>query len=82
MATFNVSGGATTHAATGRVPYVVENVVDIGQVNSNAGIGAAGILQVISVLAIWFAVETAAVWPARAMNVAFEPVGIGTLFDL
>lgn len=49
MATFNVSGGATTHAATGRVPYVVENVVDIGQVNSNAGIGAAGILQVISV---------------------------------
>lgn len=49
MATYNVSGGATTHAATGRFPYVLENVIDIGQVASNAGIGVAGILQAIAV---------------------------------
>ena len=49
MATYNLSGGATTHAATGRTPYFIERVIDIGQVNSNAGIGAAGILQVLAI---------------------------------
>lgn len=50
MATYNLAGSATAGTpVTYRNVYVVEKTIDIGQVNSGAGVAAADVLRVIQV---------------------------------
>ena len=51
MATYNLSAGAEAggHPAHARTPYLVENTIDIGAVNSSAGTGIADVLEVMAI---------------------------------
>ena len=50
MATYDVTkGSGTATHGTGRSPYLVENVLDIGKINADAGVGAADVIRMIDV---------------------------------
>lgn len=51
MATYNVRGvgGTTGHPSDGRIPYLVENTINIAAINSDAGTAANDVLRVIAI---------------------------------
>ena len=51
MATYNVTGagGTTGHPSNGRVPYLVENTIDVSAVNGDSGAAQNDILRCIDV---------------------------------
>ncbi len=51
MANYNVTGagGTAGHPSNGRVPYLVENTVDVSQINGDSGAAQNDILRVIDV---------------------------------
>ena len=51
MATYNVTGvgGTTGHPSNGRVPYLVENTIDLSQVRGDTGPDNADVLQVLDI---------------------------------
>lgn len=51
MATYNVTGvgGTTGHPSNGRVPYLVENTIDVSAVNGDSGAAQNDVLQCIDV---------------------------------
>ena len=51
MATYNVTGvgGTTGHPSNGRVPYLVENTIDLSQVRGDTGPDNAAVLQVLDI---------------------------------
>jgi len=51
MATYNVTGagGTTGHPSNGRVPYLVENTIDISAINGDSGAAQNDVLQCIDI---------------------------------
>jgi len=51
MGTLNVTGagGTTGHPSNGRVPYLVENTIDLSQIRSDTGPDNADVLQVLDI---------------------------------
>ncbi len=51
MATYDMTLGAEAggHAATNRFPYLMENTINVGLINSSAGVAASDVLQAIAV---------------------------------
>jgi len=51
MGTLNVTGagGTTGHPSNGRVPYLVENTIDLSQVRGDTGPDNADVLQVLDI---------------------------------
>ena len=51
MATYDRTGkgGTTGHPSNGRVPYLVENTIDMSAVNSSSGTAAADIIQCLDI---------------------------------
>ena len=51
MATYNVTGvgGTTGHPSNGRIPYLVENTIDVSAVNGDAGAAQNDVLQCIDI---------------------------------
>ena len=51
MATYNVTGvgGTTGHPSNGRIPYLVENTIDVSAVNGDAGATQNDVLQSIDI---------------------------------
>ena len=51
MATYNVTGagGTTGHPSNGRVPYLVENTIDVSAVNGDSGAAQNDVLQAMDI---------------------------------
>ena len=59
MATYNVTGagGTAGHPSNGRVPYLVENTIDVSAINGDAGAAQNDVIQCIDIPAETFTMD-------------------------